>query len=278
MTTEADTTTGRPGLRKRQRALLLIAWILVGVLVIGLLDRLVFGHRHLQGAHIERVLAGELRALPRAIGFLGGYMLVAGAAMTCGLVVGPMRHRGAAAVVLLACLAGAGWLTTEFLPYGLLGGGPSSDWVEYRSPDGAFVVQMPGEPQVRDLREDSAFGPVEMSIISFQRGELMASVVVEQYEDPAFLERDIRAILEHERNRMALRFDAHIAEESDVEHDGHDARSIRAVIREKGMTFIVDGLIVVGPDRVYRLTVTAGDDETRGAHAAEFFGSFRIEE
>jgi hypothetical protein len=256
---------------------MVVGWGLAGVLVLGLIDRIVFGHQHLQAAQIDRLLSGQVRALPRALGFLGGYLFVGFVPLICGLVVGPLRHRGAAVLVLVTCVTGAGWIATEFRPYGLVGGPPETAWREITSADGHFTVSMPGEPQVRELLEDSSFGPVEMEILTLERGETMLSIIVERYPEGGFFDREAAAILEYELDRMVRRWNAHVAEQTVIEHRGLPALAARLVLRQRGMTFTTEGRVVVGPDRVYRLTASAGDDETRAELAQRFFESLSVE-
>jgi hypothetical protein len=265
------------GLKTRwSRALLIVGWCMTGVLLLGLADRIVFGHRHLQGVHLERLLAGELRVLPRAIGFLGGYLLVALLAALCGFIVGPLRRRAAAALILVSCVTAAAWIASEFRPYGLLGRPAADEWRQYRSPEGDFTVLMLGEPEIQELREDSAFGPVQMRILTYDRAETYLSLVVERYPEPGFFDRQATAILDDERARMLLRLKANVADESELTYQGFPARTLRLVMSERGMVFVLKGRIIVTPDRVFRLAASAGDDEARVDLASQFFDSLVI--
>ena len=176
---------------------------------------------------------------------------------------GPLARRLAAA---LAALVIAAAVPAAAAP-------PAAQWKEFRSPDGGFVVLLPGEPSLDRKSMQTDFGAIDMHMYTVASDNMYCSVAF--YDVPTGIGKTNDVLLEDTCNGFVK--GANLTEKAERRAISLGAHPGREIIGESpdGAFLLMARYYLVGK-RIYLVMVGTAIAEASSPDVGRYLDSFRL--
>jgi hypothetical protein len=150
---------------------------------------------------------------------------------------------------------------------------PPAPWKEFRSPDGGFVVLMPGEPTLDRKAMPTDFGPIDMHMYTVTTENLYCSVAF--YDVPKGLNKPVDALLEDTCNGFVK--GANLSEKAERRAITLGAYPGREIIGESpDGSFLLMARYYLVDKRIYLVMVGTAIAEASSPEIGQYLDSFKL--
>jgi hypothetical protein len=153
------------------------------------------------------------------------------------------------------------------------GAAPAAQWKEFRSPEGGFVVLLPGEPTLDRKATPTDFGQIDMHMYTVTTANMYCSVAF--YDVPAGLNKPVDTLLDDTCNGFVK--GANLTEKAERRAIALGSHPGREIIGESpdGAFLLMARYYLVGK-RIYLVMVGTAIAEASSPEVGRYLDSFRL--